>query len=102
MDGFDPTGNIWYKNKSKLEPSGGEMPEILWREDRHKNASQEAENFPPTLYGSGRVNPSQNLVDAFPMRNGRPITDPNSGYDPKDPYANRDPRLADDTSSIMA
>jgi hypothetical protein len=96
MEGFDPTGNIWYKNKTKLEPSAGEMPEILWREDRHKNASQESDNFPPTLYGNGRVNPSQNLVDAFPMRNGRPITDPSSGYNPKDPYANRDPRLADD------
>jgi len=95
LDGFDPTGNIWYKNKSKLEPSAPEMPEILWREDRHKNAEQERENFPPTLYGSGRVNPSQNLVDAFPMRNGRPITDAQSGYDPKNPYAGRDPRLDD-------
>ena len=96
LEGFDPTGNIWYKNKSKLEPSASEMPEILWREDRHKNASQESENFPPTLYGSGRVNPSQNLVDAFPMRNGLPISDAKSGYDPKNPYANRDPRLDDD------
>ena len=94
MEGFDPTGNIWYKNKTKLEPSAAEMPEILWREDRHKNADQESENFPPTLYGSGRVNPSQNLVDAFPMRSGRPITDAQSGYNAQDPYANRDPRLA--------
>ena len=93
LEGFDPTGNVWYKNTTKLEPSGGEMAEILWREDRHKNAEQERENFPPTLYGSGRINPSQNLVDAFPMRSGRPISDPNSGYNPKDPYANRDPRL---------
>ena len=96
MEGFDPTGNIWYKNKTKLEPSASEMPEILWREDRVKDASQEKENFPPSLYGSGRVNPSQNLVDAFPMRSGLPITDPNSGYDPQNPYVNRDPRLADD------
>ena len=96
LEGFDATGNIWYKNKSKLEPSASEMPEILWREDRHKNADQERDNFPPTLYGSGRVNPSQNLVDAFPMRNGLPITDAKSGYDPKNPYANRDPRLEDD------
>lgn len=95
LDGFDKTGNIWYKNKTKLEPSASEMPEILWREDRRKDAAQERENYPPTLYGSGRVNPSQNLVDAFPMRSGRPITDPNSGYDPNDPYANRDPRLND-------
>ena len=95
LEGFDPTGNIWYKNKTKLEPSASEMPEILWREDRHKNADQERENFPPSLYGSGRVNPSQNLVDAFPMRSGRPITDANSGYDSQNPYANRDPRLTD-------
>ena len=95
LEGFDPTGNIWYKNKTKLEPSASEMPEILWREDRHKNADQERENFPPSLYGNGRVNPSQNLVDAFPMRSGRPITDANSGYDSQNPYANRDPRLTD-------
>jgi hypothetical protein len=95
LEGFDKDGHIWFKNKTKLDPSASEMPEILWREDRHKNTSQESENFPPTLYGNGRVNPSQNLVDAFPMRNGRPITDKNSGYDAKDPYANRDPRLSD-------
>ena len=95
LDGFDATGNIWYKLKAKLEPSASEMPEILWRADRSKDASQERENFPPTLYGNGRVNPSQNLVDAFPMRSGRPITDPNSGYDPNNPYANRDLRLDD-------
>ena len=95
LDGFDKDGNIWYKNKTKLEPSASEMPEILWREDRHKNADQERENFPPTLYGSGRVNPSQNLVNAFPMRDGRPITDSKSGYDSQNPYANRDPRLDD-------
>lgn len=95
LGGFDKDGNIWYKNKTKLEPSASEMPEILWRADRSKDASQERENFPPTLFGSGRVNPSQNLVDAFPMRSGRPITDPNSGYNDQNPYANRDPRLDD-------
>ncbi|GAB6121950.1 RagB/SusD family nutrient uptake outer membrane protein [Dysgonomonas termitidis] len=35
----------------------------------------------------------QNLVDAFPMKNGKPISDPASGYDPNNPYANRDPRF---------
>jgi hypothetical protein len=28
------------------------------------------------------------------MSNGKPITDPESGYDPNNPYENRDPRLA--------
>ena len=94
LEGFDKTGNTWYKNKTKLLPEASEMAEMLWREDRHNNNDQERANFPPTLYGAGQVNPSQNLVDAFPMSNGRPITDPKSGYDPQNPYANRDPRLA--------
>ena len=38
--------------------------------------------------------PSQNLVDAYEMTNGIAITDASSGYDPQNPYVNRDPRLA--------
>ncbi len=43
----------------------------------------------------GLTSPSQNLVDAFPMLDGKSIDDPTSKYryDPQDPYANRDPRL---------
>lgn len=37
--------------------------------------------------------PLANFVDEFEMNNGLPITDPTSGYDPANPYANRDPRL---------
>ncbi|RYF80159.1 MAG: RagB/SusD family nutrient uptake outer membrane protein, partial [Chitinophagaceae bacterium] len=33
------------------------------------------------------------LVDAFGMKNGKPITDPTSGYNPANPYDGRDPRL---------
>jgi hypothetical protein len=44
--------------------------------------------------GQGRTSPSQELVDAFQMKNGKSITDPASGYDPANPYAMRDPRLS--------
>jgi hypothetical protein len=37
--------------------------------------------------------PTQNLVEAFPMRNGKAITDPTSGYNAATPYINRDPRF---------
>jgi hypothetical protein len=47
----------------------------------------------PSRGGSGGAFPYQELVDAFPMANGLPITDPASGYDPQHPYKNRDPRL---------
>lgn len=96
MDGFDKDGNKdWFMASYKTMIESAEIPEILWRADRDDNSSQEADFFPPTLYGRGRVNPSQNLVDAFPMRSGRPITDSGSGYDPQNPYANRDPRLGE-------
>jgi len=37
--------------------------------------------------------PTQELVDNYLMLNGKPITDPTSGYTEADPYVNRDPRL---------
>ncbi len=41
----------------------------------------------------GGFSPTQNLVDAYEMNNGKPITDPTSGYNPQNPYVNRDARL---------
>lgn len=68
--------------------------EILWRENRTSgDNTQESQNFPPSLYGTGYMNPSQNLIDAFPMANGYPIDNSSSGYSESNPYANRDPRL---------
>ncbi|KHJ39496.1 SusD family protein [Pedobacter glucosidilyticus] len=63
---------------------------------RTSNAFERA-NYPVGMTNAGGAvtAPSQNLVDAFEMRTtGLPITDPASGYNPNDPYANRDPRLA--------
>jgi hypothetical protein len=37
--------------------------------------------------------PTQNLVDAYEMKNGKPISDPASGYNSQAPYTNRDTRL---------
>lgn len=42
---------------------------------------------------TGAMQPTQDLVDAYPMTNGLPITDPLSGYNPDKPYENRDPRF---------
>lgn len=45
-------------------------------------------------YGGWAGNtPLQNMVDAYEMKNGKPITDATSGYDPQHPYDNRDPRF---------
>ena len=92
---LDPTGNVWYTDQSGLTDlvQGYNRPEFLWRSNKDESNSMEQDQFVPTLFGNGRVNPSQNFVDVFPMANGLPITDPNSGYNPQDPYAGRDPRL---------
>lgn len=47
----------------------------------------------PSGGASGGAHVYQDLVNAFPMANGLAITDPNSGYDPGQPYQNRDPRM---------
>ena len=103
VTGLDPKGHTWYMNTEELDNLGsGEVSaEILWRgnksigtEDWDMGIKQEKDNFPPTFYGSGRINPTQNLVDAFPMANGYPIADKaNSGYSENAPYTGRDPRL---------
>ena len=97
VTGLDPNGHKFYLaamvdaiNMSK----GIDQKEILWRSAIGISLSLESRCFPPSLFGKGDVNPSQNLVDAFPMVNGYPITDPASLYDPTKPYTNRDPRLA--------
>ncbi|MCX2574163.1 RagB/SusD family nutrient uptake outer membrane protein [Pedobacter sandarakinus] len=41
----------------------------------------------------GQMNPTQNHVDMYEMANGKPITDPTSGYNAANPYAGREPRF---------
>lgn len=62
---------------------------------RYQNANDALERmfYPGGFQGTGAVGATQELVDAFPMKNGYPITDPKSGYDPAKPYDNRDPRF---------
>lgn len=99
VSGLDPKGNLFYL-KAQVDDADittgnkKDVAEIMWRRPIFTDRAREQDNFPPTLYGNGRINPTQNFVDAFPMANGYPIDDPNSGYDPANPYQNRDPRLA--------
>jgi hypothetical protein len=98
VSGMASNGDYWYaeQNSSEINSLGNGInpPEILWRTNVSSSNNLESDNYPPSLFGKGLVDPTQNLVDAFPMANGYPITDPNSGYDPNNPYKNRDPRLA--------
>ncbi len=100
ISGLDPQGALFYTNANSslinINPASGspvDQREMLWRGTIVNTSNLEVDNYPPTLFGNGRVNPTQNLVDAFPMANGFPISNPASGYVASNPYANRDPRL---------
>jgi hypothetical protein len=68
--------------------------EVIFATPASNTNAIESNNAPISFTGGlGRTNPTQNLVDAFEMTNGKPITDPTSGYDPQNPYTGRDPRL---------
>lgn len=97
VNALPANGGTFYANNSEIDGlSGGNNPsEIIWRENiQTNNSDQESQNFPPTLFGTGYMNPTQNLVDAFPMANGYPIGHNSSQYDASNPYAARDPRFA--------
>lgn len=71
-------------------------PEIIMVKEMGANTSVETSNSPVGYVNftcQGLTSPSQNLVDAFLTIDGKMIDEPASGYDPQQPYANRDPRL---------
>ncbi len=90
------SGLTYYATDVDNQSNGTNPAEIIWRQNLSTSNDaqiQEAQNFPPSLFGNGFMNPTQNLVDAFPMANGYPINHPNAAYNPANPYANRDPRF---------
>ncbi len=71
------------------------IKEIIFSRRTAASNSFEKYNYPIGLENAQGGNcPTQNLVDAYEMTNGKAITDPESGYDPQNPYKNRDSRLA--------
>ena len=95
--GLAAQGITYYTNDDEIGAikEATNPAEIIWRENlATNNSDQESRNYPPSLFCQGYINPTQNLVDAFPMANGYPISDTRSGYNANDPYTNRDPRLA--------
>ena len=83
--GFNPAKSfLWH------DPN---TPEAYFISQISQNSTYESNFYPHGFNGSGNYGVTQELVDAFPAANGYPIDDPRSGYDPADPYSNRDPRF---------
>jgi hypothetical protein len=78
--------------------------EVIWDRQVVANvggmgSSYEQRGGPTYVLGEyrtwGNYNPTQELVDEFAMANGKTITDPTSGYNPQNPYLNREKRFYD-------
>lgn len=77
--------------------SGQNSKEIIAAVQHDENLY--ADGMVATMYNNGdggwsSMVPSKNLIDAYEMSNGLTKEEAGSGYDPKHPFANRDPRLA--------
>jgi starch-binding outer membrane protein, SusD/RagB family len=83
--GFKPGDQINWVNP--------QFPGLVWVTQYVSNDAMEKMFYPGGFQANGTVGATQELVDAFPMKNGYPITDPRSKYNPLDPYTNRDPRF---------
>ena len=84
--GFNPVNGVNW-----LDPNS---PEIVFSA-RYNNSNDAMERmfYPGGFQGNGVMGATQELIDAFPMKNGYPISDPKSLYNPNDPYKDRDPRF---------
>lgn len=88
------TGTLKYQNLF-ITPALAQNKENLMVKTRQQDNDIEKNNAPIGYTNArGGVCPSQNLVDAYEMKNGKGIHEAGSGYDEKNPYANRDPRFA--------
>lgn len=66
--------------------------EYIFQYGRSAQKEFEAYYLPPTRTGASIMKPTQSLVEAFPMIDGKPINE-SPLYDANNPYVNRDPRF---------
>ena len=105
IDTFGPTGSKTVN--LAINPMGVFLsyysssvnPELIFFRQEGQSKTIETQNGPLGFSGNsigfGRTNPTQNLVDAFLMKDGKPKGESTLyPYNPQKPYDNRDPRLA--------
>jgi hypothetical protein len=87
--GADAYGGLWFDelNKEDILVTRHHNPENQDQHDAGVRPLSESYNW------AGMSQPTQEMVEAFPMANGLPITDPASGYDFNNYWVGRDPRF---------
>jgi hypothetical protein len=90
-NGFNPVTQVNWFNPN--------FPGIViasrWVTSNEDMEAMERMFYPGGFQGNGVIGASQELINAFPMKTGYPINDPanRGGYDPANPYKDRDPRF---------
>jgi hypothetical protein len=99
MDLNGGLSNITLENQGHLQfysndevTQGNSHPEVFWYSTRRNINGWEQDNYPPSWYGEGSTNPTQELVNAFPLVTGIPADQ--GKINSADPYSGRDPRLS--------
>lgn len=72
-----------------------DSPELIWAKYFGNAAGNKAQLLYSVVYFNGwtAFNPTQAMVIDYEMANGKKFFEEGSGFDPKHPYANRDPRF---------
>ncbi|MBP1663172.1 MAG: RagB/SusD family nutrient uptake outer membrane protein, partial [Bacteroidetes bacterium] len=92
LQSWETYSDIFYTlSSAKLVPGGTEviMNAPVYNRTRLGNTT----GLPNCGFLPQASFPTANYVKYWGMSNGLPIDDPNSGYDPNNPWANRDPRF---------
>ncbi|HLP05817.1 MAG TPA: RagB/SusD family nutrient uptake outer membrane protein [Paludibacter sp.] len=95
---FKDYSSLFYSNGSNVMPG---YPEAIFMSQTYNTWFNGCPWGPSSIFaarsiGGGYCSPNARYVENYGMANGLPIDDPESGYDPADPWANRDPRFYHD------
>ncbi len=95
---FSQYTSLFYSNGSSITPG---YPEAIFMSEVYNSGFNGCPWGPSSIFasasiGGGYVSPNARYVENYGMANGLPIDDPDSGYDLKDPWSNRDPRFYND------
>lgn len=87
--------NMWFKETDNMEGVLTWTFNTVTSDQTQRNNGWEQAARSRQQGGSGSVSPTKQIVDAFPMKDGKMPGDPSSAYtyDPKKFYKNRDPRF---------
>jgi SusD family. len=89
------TWEDYYKNFYTMNGAVPLGKEIIWSNPIISNSRWNYGDFTLRAMGGWGIfsSPTENYVQYFGMKNGLPLEESDSGYDPSDPWTDRDPRF---------